>query len=233
PAASTASWTRTRSSSLVHRRHVLSQRCERVGEHRALQNAHVFGELLRRCEHHLDRLLRRRRDAARDPRAEAADVELVRRDAAEALVVVHADEPLQLNVETGLLAHLAQRVGRWRRADLRVPTWQCPALVVRAPYEDDAPLVVELLGTFLGDRLPERLRLAVVRGIGLFTIVLGVRFAIDTAHLLYLLGSILLGGMVGTLLALDLHLDRLGAALQRRFTRPGRTSTVSEAFVTA
>ena len=94
-------------------------------------------------------------------------------------------------------------------------------------------LIGGLLGTFLGDRLPERLRLAVVRGIGLFTIVMGVRFAIDTAHLLYLLGSILLGGMVGTLLALDLHLDRLGAALQRRFTRPGRTSTVSEAFVTA
>ena len=94
-------------------------------------------------------------------------------------------------------------------------------------------LIGGLLGTFLGDRLPERLRLAVVRGIGLFTIVLGVRFAIDTAHLLYLLGSILLGGIIGTLLALDLRLDRLGTALQRRFARPGRTSTVSEAFVTA
>jgi uncharacterized protein len=94
-------------------------------------------------------------------------------------------------------------------------------------------LIGGLLGTFLGDRLPERLRVAVVRGIGLFTVVMGVRFAIDTANLLYLLGSILIGGIIGTLLALDLRLDRVGAALQRRLTVAGQTSTVSEAFVTA
>jgi uncharacterized membrane protein YqgA involved in biofilm formation len=94
-------------------------------------------------------------------------------------------------------------------------------------------LIGGLLGTFLGDRLPERLRVAVVRGIGLFTVVMGVRFAIDTANLLYLLGSILIGGIIGTLLALDLRLDHVGAALQRRLAVAGQTSTVSEAFVTA
>ena len=94
-------------------------------------------------------------------------------------------------------------------------------------------LIGGLLGTFLGDRLPERIRENVIRGIGLFVMVMGTKFAIDTANLLYLLGSILLGGVIGTLLGVDARLVAFGEALQRRFTTPGRTSTVSEAFVTA
>ena len=58
-------------------------------------------------------------------------------------------------------------------------------------------LVGALLGTALGDRLPERLRLNVVRGVGLFTLAMGAKFAIDTSNLLYLLGSMLLGGIAG------------------------------------
>ena len=94
-------------------------------------------------------------------------------------------------------------------------------------------LVGGLLGTFLGDRLPERIRDAVVRGIGLFVVVMGVKFAIDTASLLYLLGSILVGGVVGTVAGIDRALTAFGAMLQRRFARADTPSTVSEAFVTA
>ena len=90
-----------------------------------------------------------------------------------------------------------------------------------------------VIGTFLGDRLPERVRANVVRGIGLFVLVMGVKFAIDTSNLLYALGSILLGGVVGTLVGVDRGLVSFGDMLQRRFARPGRTSTVSEGFVTA
>ena len=76
-------------------------------------------------------------------------------------------------------------------------------------------LVGGLLGTFLGDRLPERIRDAVVRGIGLFVVVMGVKFAIDTASLLYLLGSILVGGVVGTVAGIDRALTAFGAAVRR------------------
>ena len=83
-----------------------------------------------------------------------------------------------------------------------------------------------LVGTVLGDRLPPRLRENVVAGVGLFVAVMGVKFAIDTASLLYLLGAILIGGVVGSLAG-------IGAILQRRFAPPGGTSTIAEAFVTA
>jgi len=85
-----------------------------------------------------------------------------------------------------------------------------------------------LLGTFLGDRLPPRLRENVVAGVGLFVIVMGAKFAIDTASLLSLLGAMLIGGIVGSLAGLERRLTELGETVQRRFTRPGQTSTVAE-----
>jgi uncharacterized protein len=89
-----------------------------------------------------------------------------------------------------------------------------------------------VLGTLLGDRLPERLRENVVRGVGLFVIAMGVKFAIDTSNLLFMLAAILIGGIIGSLIRVDARLNELGEALQRRFAR-GQTSTVAEGFVTA
>jgi uncharacterized membrane protein YqgA involved in biofilm formation len=93
-------------------------------------------------------------------------------------------------------------------------------------------LIGGILGTVLGDRLPERLRDNVVRGVGLFTIAVGTKFAIDTSNLLFMLGAILIGGIIGSLIQVDARLNELGETLQRRFAR-GKTSTVAEGFVTA
>jgi uncharacterized membrane protein YqgA involved in biofilm formation len=90
-----------------------------------------------------------------------------------------------------------------------------------------------LIGTVLGDRLPPRLRDNVVAGVGLFVLVMGTKFAIDTVSLLYLLGAIVIGGVIGSLAGIERRLNDLGAALQRRFATPGGTSTIAEGFVTA
>lgn len=88
-----------------------------------------------------------------------------------------------------------------------------------------------LVGTALGASLPERLRENVVRGLGLFTLVYGVRGAIDTGNVLVLLFATLIGGIAGSALALDDRLNALGDALQRRFSQRG--GRISEAFVTS
>ena len=93
-------------------------------------------------------------------------------------------------------------------------------------------LVGGIVGTVVGDRLPERLRENVVRGVGLFVTAMGVKFAIETTNLLYMLGAILLGGVIGSFIAIDARLNQLGETLQHRFAR-GTTSTVAEGFVTA
>jgi uncharacterized membrane protein YqgA involved in biofilm formation len=70
-------------------------------------------------------------------------------------------------------------------------------------------------------------------GVGLFTVVMGVRLGIDTANLPIPLGAIVIGGLIGALARIDARLNQLGAAMQRRWAAPGSTATIAEGFVTA
>ena len=94
-------------------------------------------------------------------------------------------------------------------------------------------LVGGLLGTFLGDHLPPRLRENAIAGVGLFIMALGVKFAIDTANPLFPLGAIVFGGALGSVVGIETRLNDLGASLQRRLAAPDSTSTIAEGFVTA
>jgi len=90
------------------------------------------------------------------------------------------------------------------------------------------------VGLAIGRRLPERLQQRVLTGLGLVTLVLGIDLALawrDTSAL-YVLGAVLLGGMIGEALRLEDRLEGLGDRLQARVSRGG-PSRVSEAFVTA
>jgi uncharacterized protein len=101
-------------------------------------------------------------------------------------------------------------------------------------------LVGTLLGVTAGSRLPESAQQRVLSGLGLITLVIGVDLALawgreDTTAStpLYVLGGILLGGLVGEALGIERRLEQLGDAVQRTLHREGSTSTVSEGFVTA
>jgi len=88
------------------------------------------------------------------------------------------------------------------------------------------------LGLFLGDRLPERFRETVMRGLGLLVLVIGFQMAFKTSHPLILMGSILIGGILGEALRIQQGLDHLGKKLQSKFGNDG-SNRFSEGFVTA
>lgn len=100
-------------------------------------------------------------------------------------------------------------------------------------------LLGTLVGTLVGSRLTVSVQQRVLAGLGLVTLVLGVDLALswrDTSPL-YVLGGVLLGGLVGEWIGVEDRLQRLGDRLQARTARgqqnPDDPSTVSEAFFTA
>jgi uncharacterized membrane protein YqgA involved in biofilm formation len=92
-------------------------------------------------------------------------------------------------------------------------------------------IVGTLLGLLIGNRLPQRVQDTLFGAIGLVTLLIGVAAALTTRNPLIVLGSMLLGGLLGELLRLEDGLQRLGDAIERRAARPG--SSVSAAFVTS
>ena len=84
-----------------------------------------------------------------------------------------------------------------------------------------------LLGAALGGRVPERVRTTVTDLLGVFVLVLGVGDALTTfgdelgaalgrGAVLVVLGSLLVGGIVGELVAIERRLEQLGAWLRAR-----------------
>lgn len=73
------------------------------------------------------------------------------------------------------------------------------------------------LGIFLGTHLPVRIRQTVVAGLGLFTLAYGLQSFLKTHNPLVVLGSILIGALLGEWWRIEDGLQWLGAALERRF----------------
>ena len=95
-------------------------------------------------------------------------------------------------------------------------------------------LIGGILGTFLGHRFPERMQETIFAALGLFTMVLGIDSALVSENVLVVLGSLLVGALIGEALRLEDRLEALGAWLQRRLSADtGETSRFVEAFVTA
>jgi uncharacterized membrane protein YqgA involved in biofilm formation len=93
-------------------------------------------------------------------------------------------------------------------------------------------LVGGTLGNALGQRLPDKTRQTVLYGLGLVTIALGLRMTLDTANILIVMGSVLVGGILGEWWQLEERLQAAGEALQER-VGTGTGGTVAQGFVTA
>ncbi|MGB8213013.1 MAG: DUF554 domain-containing protein [Anaerolineales bacterium] len=87
-----------------------------------------------------------------------------------------------------------------------------------------AILIGGCLGMLFGGRLPDRLKSTVIAGMGLFTAVTGISMFLGTQNSLVVLGSLVIGALLGEWWRIEDGLQRLGEILERRFNRSDRES---------
>ena len=104
-------------------------------------------------------------------------------------------------------------------------------------------LVGATLGVLVGHRLPQRTRDVVTDALGLVTLLIAAATAASvtdpalvdavgsSAPILIVLGSLVIGGVVGSLLGVESALERFGAWLRRRLLRGGGDQRDRERFV--
>jgi uncharacterized membrane protein YqgA involved in biofilm formation len=93
-------------------------------------------------------------------------------------------------------------------------------------------LIGGTLGLLFGRRVPERLRATVVNGLGLFVAALGLQMFLKTENAIIVLGSLLIGALLGEWWRIEDGLQALGQNLERRFTTNAEgTEGASSKFV--
>lgn len=100
-------------------------------------------------------------------------------------------------------------------------------------------LVGSGVGLLLGHRLPQRTRDTVTDALGLVTLLMGALAAIEvvaaplttavgtSAPMLIVLGSLLVGGIIGSLVGIEARLEGFGGWLRDRLSRPAATADLA------
>jgi uncharacterized membrane protein YqgA involved in biofilm formation len=76
-----------------------------------------------------------------------------------------------------------------------------------------------MLGALLGKvfhRIPEKMKMTVMSGIGLAVALLGIQMGLKSEHFLIVICSLVFGGILGELWNLDDRLNKLGYWLERK-----------------
>ncbi|MGI6730484.1 MAG: DUF554 domain-containing protein [Anaerovoracaceae bacterium] len=95
-------------------------------------------------------------------------------------------------------------------------------------------IIGSLVGLFFKKGISTRITDAIMLGIGLCTIYIGVSGALEGQNTLVLIISIVVGAAVGTLLDIDKGINSVGDWLSNRFKKSdSNTVSVTEGFVTA
>lgn len=84
-------------------------------------------------------------------------------------------------------------------------------------------LVGGLIGLLLGSKLADRVKRTVVVGLGLFTLVYGISLFIKTSNSLIVLGSVLIGILLGEWWRIEEGLEKLAVWLEKKFNKGNQT----------
>ncbi|UCC80151.1 MAG: DUF554 domain-containing protein [Candidatus Zixiibacteriota bacterium] len=87
------------------------------------------------------------------------------------------------------------------------------------------------IGLFAGARLPEKIKKIIFMGLGLSTIAIGAQMALNTANLFLVVGSVIVGGIVGQIIGIEEWLEQIGERLKNKVG--SSSSTFVLGFVTA
>jgi uncharacterized membrane protein YqgA involved in biofilm formation len=87
------------------------------------------------------------------------------------------------------------------------------------------------LGLLFGNKLSARLKTTVIAGLGLFTFVYGISLFLDTSNSLIVLGSLLIGMLIGEWTHIEDGLDSLGVWLERKVNRSGNGGSGQADFI--
>lgn len=97
-------------------------------------------------------------------------------------------------------------------------------------------LIGGTIGTLLGNRFPTRIQETIFAALGLFTLVIAIDSALVTRNALIVLGSLLLGVLVGEGLRIEDRLEAFGVWLRDHLIKNpdgGSSARFVEGFVTA
>ena len=92
------------------------------------------------------------------------------------------------------------------------------------------------VGLLLGKGIPKRFSSAIMTGIGLCIMLIGISGALEGNNPIVLIVSIVLGVTIGTLLKLDERLNSLGTMIEKRFSKSDEAQgkpSFSQGFVTS
>jgi len=89
-----------------------------------------------------------------------------------------------------------------------------------------------LLGLFFGKNFPDRLKNTTIQGIALAVMVIGLQMALQTNNVLIVILSLVLGGIIGEWINIELQLNKLGKLLETKLSKNGE-GNFAKAFVTA
>ena len=93
-----------------------------------------------------------------------------------------------------------------------------------------AIIVGVLIGRWSGRFLSAAMRQTLMVGLGLAVLLIGLQLALKSQQLMIVIGSLILGGLIGEVLGIEKRLEAFGARLQKRFSGLG---SLAEGFVTS
>lgn len=93
-----------------------------------------------------------------------------------------------------------------------------------------AIIIGGLLGLLLGSKLADRVKITVISGLGVFTLLYAISLFLKTQNSLIVLGSVLIGVLLGEWMHIQEGVERLGEWLEVKFSRKSE-STERDRFI--